>query len=85
MKKGNILLVDDNRAFIDNVKDILEDEGYDIMTGYVEEMGALVQQTINENAYTCLTKPLDMRSLLALLEEVLEARRSGKLTKPGRE
>jgi two-component system, NtrC family, response regulator HydG len=30
--KGRILLVDDNEAFLDSTKDVLEDEGYDIVT-----------------------------------------------------
>jgi two-component system, NtrC family, response regulator HydG len=30
--KGKILLVDDNEAFLDSTKDVLEDEGYEIFT-----------------------------------------------------
>lgn len=30
--KGRILLVDDNEAFLDSTKDVLEDEGYDVVT-----------------------------------------------------
>jgi two-component system, NtrC family, response regulator HydG len=30
--KGRILLVDDNEAFLDSTKDVLEDEGYEIVT-----------------------------------------------------
>jgi two-component system, NtrC family, response regulator HydG len=30
--KGRILLVDDNEAFLDSTKDVLEEEGYDIVT-----------------------------------------------------
>lgn len=31
-KQGKILLVDDNIAFIDSIKDVLEDEGYHVVT-----------------------------------------------------
>ncbi len=31
---GSILLVDDNKAFIDSVKDVLEDESYSVVTAY---------------------------------------------------
>ncbi len=41
-----------------------------LISGYAEEMHELIQQTLNEKAHTCLTKPLDMKRLLGLLEAV---------------
>lgn len=32
--QGSILLVDDNKAFIDSVKDVLEDESYNVITAF---------------------------------------------------
>jgi two-component system, NtrC family, response regulator HydG len=35
--KGYILLVDDNEAFLDSTKDVLEEEGYEVMTASTGE------------------------------------------------
>jgi DNA-binding NtrC family response regulator len=37
--KGRILLVDDNEEFLDSTKDVLDDEGYDIVTATSGEEG----------------------------------------------
>jgi two-component system, NtrC family, response regulator HydG len=43
--QGKILLVDDNVAFIDSIKDVLEEEGYGVQTAYNgEEAMALVAE-----------------------------------------
>jgi len=42
-----------------------------IMTGYHEEMGEMVRQALNNSAYTCLYKPLDMAEVLRLVDEIL--------------
>lgn len=41
-----------------------------IISGYVEEMKDIIQKALDENAYTCLSKPLDMDRLLEVLKEV---------------
>jgi len=48
-----------------------------MITGYRQEMDALVKQAIENDAYTCLYKPLDMEELLKLVDEV--CKRKGKL------
>jgi len=48
-----------------------------IITGYTQEMADLIQQTLDETAQTCLTKPLDMAQLLGLLKEISAAKRDG--------
>ncbi|MCX6353471.1 MAG: response regulator [Candidatus Aureabacteria bacterium] len=53
-----------------------------LMTGYREEMGDLVQQALDQSAYTCLYKPFDPREALVLIEEISKARkRSPKMKK----
>ncbi len=54
-----------------------------IITGYAQEMADLIQQTLNETAHACLTKPLDMTQLLGLLKEILAANGDGIQCKPG--
>lgn len=41
-----------------------------MITGYPQEMGNLVQQAMQENAYVCLEKPIGMDNLLSLLEQI---------------
>jgi DNA-binding NtrC family response regulator len=43
-----------------------------MMTGYRQEMDDLVHEAIQNTAYTCLYKPLDMNNLLKLIEEILK-------------
>ncbi|MBW2623200.1 MAG: response regulator [Deltaproteobacteria bacterium] len=40
-----------------------------IVTGYREGMAALVEETVEASAYTCLDKPLRMDELFAILDE----------------
>ena len=46
-----------------------------MMTGYRSEMDDIVRTAIQNNAYTCLYKPLDMNILLKLIEEILKRRK----------
>jgi len=46
-------------------------------------MADLIQQTLNETAQACLTKPLDMTQLLGLLKEILAANGDGIKYKHG--
>ncbi|MCK4411275.1 response regulator, partial [Candidatus Bipolaricaulota bacterium] len=41
-----------------------------MITGYRQETAALVKQAIENDAYTCLYKPLDMEQLLKLVDEI---------------
>ncbi|MFQ6125652.1 MAG: response regulator [Candidatus Heimdallarchaeota archaeon] len=43
-----------------------------MMTAYRQEMDDLVQEALNNHAYTCLYKPLDMAKLLRLVVEIWE-------------
>ena len=45
-----------------------------MMTGYRQEMAELVQEAINNNAYTCLYKPLDIEILLELIDKILKVK-----------
>ena len=49
-----------------------------MMTAYRQEMEELVEEALNNNAYACLHKPLDMEITLKLLEEIRERKREGK-------
>lgn len=48
-----------------------------IMTAYRQEMADLVQQAIENGAYTCLYKPLDMEELLKLVDEIWKRKKAG--------
>ncbi|GAG57138.1 unnamed protein product, partial [marine sediment metagenome] len=41
-----------------------------MMTGYRKEMTDLVEEALNNNAYACIYKPLDIEKLLMLIEEI---------------
>ena len=43
-----------------------------MMTAYRQEMADLVEEALNNHAYTCLYKPLDMEELLRLVDEIRE-------------
>jgi two-component system response regulator HydG len=49
-----------------------------MMTGYHQEMSDLVKQALQNNAYTCLYKPINMSDLLNLTAEIVEKKQSGK-------
>lgn len=46
-----------------------------MMTGYQQEMAELVETALYNNAYACLYKPLDMKELLNLTNEILERKK----------
>ncbi|RJR32516.1 MAG: response regulator [Desulfobacteraceae bacterium] len=54
-----------------------------IITGYQAEYSDLVSLAISESAYTCINKPMNMKRLLGLLDDVL-AKNGGRSTKPHR-
>lgn len=41
-----------------------------MITGFQHEMDALMEEALNESAYACLKKPLDMVSTLRLVDEI---------------
>jgi two-component system, NtrC family, response regulator HydG len=49
-----------------------------IITGYAEEYSDLLTQAINENAYVCMKKPVEIGRLLGILKEISSARNSDK-------
>ncbi len=53
-----------------------------IITGYPQKMAKLAQQALQENAYACLEKPIDMGELVSLLEQIKEQKAMGILKKP---
>ena len=46
-----------------------------IITAYGQEMAEMVTSVLQNSAYSCLYKPLDMPSVLELVEEVLERKK----------
>ncbi|MFC2041107.1 response regulator [Chloroflexota bacterium] len=53
-----------------------------VITGYQLETEKLVQRALQENAYTCMEKPLDIDRLVSLLAQIEEQKKSGTLKKP---
>ena len=43
-----------------------------MMTAYRQEVNDLVQEALNNSAYTCIYKPLGMANVLQLVEEIRE-------------
>ena len=46
-----------------------------MMTAYRQEMADLVEEALQNHAYTCLYKPLEMEELLRLVDEIRERKR----------
>ena len=42
-----------------------------VITAYHQEMDDLVQEAMNNSAYTCLTKPINIEDMLVLINEIL--------------
>ncbi len=66
------------------IRDFRPDVVAIIITGYSKEMHDMIDQTLQKSAYTCLEKPLDMRELVALLEQIEDQKTRGSLHKPKR-
>ena len=45
-----------------------------LMTGYRQEMAGLVEEALDNNAYSCLYKPLDMLEILGLISDILQGK-----------
>jgi len=67
------------------VRDIRPDVVIVIVTGYLAEVSNEVERAIQEGAYSCLEKPIDMDNLVLLLEKVKEQKDTGTLKKPGKD
>ncbi len=52
-----------------------------IISGYLQDMGDLAQQAVQNSAYMCLEKPVDMENLLSLFERIVEQRKERALKK----
>ena len=53
-----------------------------MITGYPQEMDKLARQALQENAYTCLEKPINMDELVSLLERIKAQKAKGTPKKP---
>ena len=51
-----------------------------MMTAYRQEMAELVEEALNNSAYTCLYKPLDMEQLLRLVDEIRDRKQISHIT-----
>jgi len=49
-----------------------------MMTAYRKEMTDLVEEALNNDAYACIYKPLDIEKLLILLEEIWEKKQKAR-------
>ena len=54
------------------IKEINPEAVVIMMTAYRPEVTELVEEALNNNAYTCLYKPLDMEELVRLVDEIRE-------------
>ena len=79
-KKYNIILIDMKLPLLNGLETYLSIKKANpetvaiIMTAYHQEMADLVEEALNNNAYTCLYKPLDIAEMLKLIEEILKRR-----------
>lgn len=63
------------------IRDIRPNVVVIVITGYPQEMGNLVQEAAQKNAYACLEKPIDMDAMVSLLGQIKEERARGVLGK----
>ena len=76
--KHNLIFIDMNLPTINGletylaIKEVNPEVVAIIMTGYRYDMAELVQQALDNNAYICLYKPLDMDYVLKLINEIGE-------------
>ena len=49
-----------------------------MMTAYRQEMDELIKQGIQDGAYTCLYKPLDMDEVIKIIDKVSERAHKSK-------
>jgi DNA-binding NtrC family response regulator len=74
--KYNLIFIDMKLPIINgletylSIKEINPEVVAIMMTGYRQEMNDLVKQALENNAYICLEKPLDMDEVLQLISEI---------------
>ncbi len=74
--KYNLIFIDMKLPIINgletylSIKEINPEVVAIMMTGYRQEMNDLVQQALENNAYICLEKPLDMDDILQLISDI---------------
>jgi len=74
--KYNLIFIDMKLPIINgletylSIKEINPEVVAIMMTGYRQEMNDLVKQALENNAYICLEKPLDMDDVLQLISEI---------------
>jgi len=77
-KAYNIIFIDMKLPTINGletylaIKDISPEAVAIVMTAYRQEMADLVEEALNNTAYTCIYKPLDMEEVLGLVGEIRE-------------
>ncbi len=64
------------------IRDLRPDVVAIIITGYRQEMGDLADQALHKSAYVCLEKPINMDSLISIIDEIKEQKARGVLSKP---
>lgn len=64
------------------IRDIRPDVVAIIITGHAKDMDDMVQEAIQKRAYTCLEKPVNMDTLISMLERIKEQKDKGVLKKP---
>lgn len=60
------------------IREICPESATIITTGYRQEMAELVQSALENNAYACMYKPLDMVEILRLLEMICEKKQKAR-------
>ena len=80
-KSYNIILIDMKLPTINGLETYLRIKKINpkvvviIITGFRQEMSAMVTEALNENAYTCLYKPLDLEILLELINKIIKSKK----------
>ena len=59
------------------IKEVLPQAVAVMMTAHRQEMAELVEEALNNSAYTCIYKPLDMDRMLGLIAEIQKRKKSG--------
>ncbi|MBL7212468.1 MAG: response regulator [Desulfobacteraceae bacterium] len=59
------------------IKEVLPQAVAVMMTAHRQEMAELVEEALNNSAYTCIYKPFDMDRMLEMIAEIQERKKSG--------
>ena len=83
-KSFDIILIDMKLPTLNGLETYLELKKIDpeiiaiFITAYHQEMDDLVQEAMNNSAYTCLDKPLNIENMLVLINEILTKKSKSK-------